>query len=176
MTGSRAPDAPIFLVGFMGAGKTTVGQALAARLNWAFADTDALVEQAEGRSIEEIFSASGEGRFRELEWLALRTLTGRRELVVATGGGLFLGVVQRAFVRSSGISCWLDVPLGVVVRRLGDAATRPLWMKDDALLRRAFFEKRRAAYALADFRVDGNEGGADDLARDVDAARHAFWR
>lgn len=176
MTGRSAPDAPIFLVGFMGAGKTTVGQALAARLNWAFADTDALVEQAEGRSIEEIFRASGEGRFRELEWSCLRSLEGRRELVVATGGGLFLGVVQRAFMRSCGISCWLDAPLEVVARRVGDAATRPVWLHDDALARRALFEKRRAAYALADVRVDAATGDADALARNAEAARHAFWR
>ena len=75
----------------MGVGKSTVGRALAARLGWEFADTDALVESAEGRTVEAIFRASGEGRFREAEWDALRSLGGRKQLVVATGGGLFLG-------------------------------------------------------------------------------------
>src|SRR4029077_7764818 len=86
------PREPVYLVGFMGAGKSTVGRVLTARLGWEFADVDALVESAEGREIEAIFRDSGEGRFREAEWDALRSLGGRRRLVVATGGGLFLGV------------------------------------------------------------------------------------
>ena len=90
MTRAAGRDAPVFLVGFMGVGKTTVGHALATRLGWAFADTDAMVEQSAGRSIEEIFRESGEGRFREVEWDALRSLQGRKHLVVATGGGTFV--------------------------------------------------------------------------------------
>lgn len=172
----RDPDAPIFLVGFMGAGKSTVGRALAARWGWDFEDTDALVARAEGRAVETVFRASGEGRFREAEWDALRSLGGRARVVVATGGGLFLGVAQRAFVRAHGVSCWLDAPLAVVAARVGAGASRPLWPVDDALLRRAFFERRRAAYALADFRVDASRGGADDLARAVETARRSLWR
>ena len=167
-------DAPIFLVGFMGAGKSTVGRALAARRGWAFADTDALVERAEGRTIEEIFRQSGEGRFRELEWDALRSLETTTRAVVATGGGLFLGVVQRAFIRAHGISCWLDAPLSVMLARIQDPASRPLWPSDDPLSRRAFFERRRAAYALADLRVDGSVGGTDDLAKTIEIAWRAF--
>jgi len=170
------PDAPLFLVGFMGVGKSSVGRLLAARWGWEFADTDALVEQAEGRSIETIFAASGEGRFREAEWAALCGLRGRKRLVAATGGGLFLGRAQRDFVRSEGVSCWLDAPLPVVARRIRDVDTRPLWPSDDALTRRAFFERRRAAYALADLRVDASAGVADDVATAVATAHHRFWR
>ena len=176
MSARHDPDAPVYLVGFMGVGKSTVGRALAARLGWEFADTDALVESAEGRDVEAIFRASGEGRFREAEWDALRSLGNRRRLVVATGGGLFLGVAQRAFVRRTGISCWLDAPLSVVAARIGEAAARPAWPDGDALPRRAFFERRRAAYALADIRIDASDGGADDLASTIDAARRSFWR
>lgn len=160
----------------MGAGKSTVGRALAARWGWAFADTDELVAHAEGRSIAEIFRVSGEGRFRELEWDALRGLTGRQRLVVATGGGLFLGVVQRAFMRACGLSCWLDVPLPVVEARLHDPVLRPLWVSGDALARRAFFEKRRAVYALADIRVDVSRGAPEALAEAVETARRSFYR
>jgi shikimate kinase len=160
----------------MGAGKSTVGRALASRWGWEFADTDALVEQAESRSIEAIFRESGEGRFREAEWDALVSLAGRRHLVVATGGGLFLGSAQRAFVRAHGVSCWLDAPLPVVALRAGDLGSRPMWARGDALERRAFFERRRAAYALADIRVDASAGGVDDTATAVEAARRALWR
>lgn len=170
------PDAPVFLVGFMGVGKSTVGRALAALLGWEFEDTDALVESAEGRAVEAIFRASGEGRFREAEWDALRSLGGRKQLVVATGGGLFLGVAQRAFVRSHGVSCWLDAPLAVAAARIGAGASRPVWTVDDELTRRVFFERRRAAYALADFRIDASRAGADDLASAIDVVRRSLWR
>jgi shikimate kinase len=173
---SRNPDAPIFLVGFMGVGKSSVGRALAARLRWDFEDTDALVVQAEGRPIDDIFRTSGEGRFRELEWEALRSLGRRTRMVVATGGGLFLGVAQRAFIRAEGLSCWLDAPLAVVAERVVDGASRPLWLDDDALSRRTFFDRRRAAYALATLRVDASSGRADDVARRVEIARNALWR
>ncbi len=176
MNPRRDPDAPIFLVGFMGVGKSTAGRVLAARWQWDFEDTDALVELAEGRAVEAIFRASGEGRFREAEWDALRSLGGRKQLVVATGGGLFLGVAQRAFVRVHGVSCWLDAPLAIVAARVSAGASRPLWPVDDALSRRVFFERRRAAYALADLHVDASRGGADDVASAIDTARRSLWR
>ena len=172
----KTPDAPLFLVGFMGAGKSTVGRLLASRWGWEFVDTDALVEQAEGRSIETIFAAAGEGRFREAEWAALTGLAGRKRLVAATGGGLFLGRAQRSFVQAEGVSCWLDAPLSVVAERVRHLDARPLWPADDALSRRAFFERRRAAYALADLHVDASAGGADDVATAVAAAHSGFWR
>jgi len=170
------PNAPIFLVGFMGVGKSTVGRALAARLSWDFEDTDALVERAQDCSVEEIFRTAGEGRFREAEWGALCSLDGRARLVVATGGGLFLGVAQRAFLRAHGLSCWLDAPLEVVAGRVGALATRPMWPSGDALSRRAFFERRRAVYALADIRIDASRGGADHLASVIEAARGSLCR
>ena len=170
------PDAPINLIGFMGAGKSTVGRMLAARLGWDFEDTDALVERAQGCSVEEIFRTVGEGRFREAEWAALCSLEGRKRLVVATGGGLFLGVAQRAFLRGQGVSCWLDAPLELVAGRVDDGGARPLWPMDDLLSRRAFFERRRAAYALADIRIDASNGGAEELASAIEAAKHSLCR
>jgi shikimate kinase len=169
-------DAPVFLVGFMAVGKSTVGALLAARWGWELADTDAIVEATEGRTIAEIFRVSGEGRFREMEWEALRAQAARRKLVVATGGGLFLGVPQRAFVRAHGLSCWLDAPLDAVRARVRGPAVRPLWGGDDARAQRAFFERRRAAYALADVRVDAGAGSAETVADAVERARNAFYR
>lgn len=148
----------------MGSGKTSVARALGARLTWSFADTDAMVERAVGRTVEEIFRAWGEGRFREAEWEALRSLAGATRTVVATGGGSFLSVAARAFVRAHGVSVWLDVPFEVARARAGDGGARPLWPHGDAIDGRAFFERRRATYALADLRVDASAGDAAHVA------------
>jgi shikimate kinase len=74
------------------------------------------------------------------------------------------------------VSCWLDAPLAVVASRVGTGASRPLWPSDDPLSRRAFFERRRAAYALADVRIDASHGEAIDLACAVEAAKHSLFR
>ena len=151
----------------MGSGKTAVGRALAGMLGWAFADTDHDVERHAGSSIEAIFREHGEGRFRELEWGVLVRLSEATRTVVATGGGLFLGVSQRGRIRCCGTSVWLDVPLEVVRSRLAGDATRPLWpgRHQDPIAVRAFFERRRAAYALADVRVDASRGTGEEIAR-----------
>lgn len=160
MTGDR----PLYLIGFMGAGKTSVGLALAARLGWRLLDTDVMVERADGRPIETIFRESGEGFFREAEWRALRSLAGVSSVVVATGGGLFLGVSQRRFVRRHGRSVWLDVELDVARKRIGSGETRPLWTARDPVALRIMFDKRRASYALAEIRVDASHESAEAVA------------
>jgi len=160
---SQADDRPIFLVGFMASGKTTVGAVLAARCGWSFHDTDHMVVERAGRSIAAIFRAQGEGRFREMEWEALRSLRGARRAVVATGGGLFLSVAPRAFMKREGTTVWLDVPLETARLRGGDEA-RPLWREDDPIALRAFFERRRAAYALADVRVEASTSTPNEVA------------
>ena len=152
-----------------------MGRVLAARLGWEFV-TPTRSSRRGGACGRGDLRASGEGRFRELEWDALRSLEGRRRLVVATGGGLFLGVAQRAFMRRTGLSCWLDAPLSIVAARIGEGAFRPAWPVGDAIPRRAFFERRRAAYALADIRIDASRGDADDLASTIEVARRSFGR
>jgi shikimate kinase len=167
---SDACERPIFLVGFMGSGKTAVGARLAARLGWSFADTDRWVEERTGLAVERIFAEWGEGRFREREAEALAALRTRRRAVIATGGGVFTCRAHRAAIRASGVSVWLDVSLDRVRRRIGDAAGRPLWRSDDSLAQRAFFERRRATYALADHRVDAESEDVDEVVTRVLAA------
>jgi shikimate kinase len=148
----------------MGSGKTTVGRMLAARLSRTFIDTDHEVERVHGRSVEAIFRESGEGRFRDAEYRALRSAAGIEGAVVATGGGLFLAAAARATIRAAGASLWLDVPLSTVRARIEAAPGRPLWRgHDDPLALRAMFERRRATYALADARIDAAHGGADQV-------------
>jgi len=156
----------IFLVGFMGAGKSAVGRALAELAGLPFVDTDDAVERAEGMPIEEIFRGRGEGAFREAEGKALASLAETDSVVVATGGGLFLGVENRRLVRRLGRSVWLDVPLDVAATRVPRSSGRPLWSEDPLTLR-ALFERRRAAYALADARVDASRAAPGEIARGI---------
>jgi shikimate kinase len=147
----------IFLVGFMGAGKTTVGRALAQRAGYGFVDTDAEVEARAGRSIEELFHAHGEGYFREREWEALLAVAARTRLVVATGGGLFLAEAHRDFIRRHGVSVWLDVPLDAIWERCRELSGRPLFTTRVELAE--LLAARHDRYALADHQVAA--GGRD---------------
>jgi shikimate kinase len=163
----KAGSSPIFLIGFMGCGKSAVGERLADRLDRRFLDTDRLIEQREGRSIEALFAESGEGHFRAVEWRVLQNLKNERGTVVATGGGAFLGWRQRNWLKAKGITVWIDLPLEVARARLGEGEGRPLWAPEDPLAFRALFEKRRAVYALAEVRVDAARGGIDEVARRI---------
>jgi shikimate kinase len=165
-----AGERPIFLVGFMGSGKTEVGTRLAMRLGRSFADTDRFVEERTGLSVERMFAEWGEGRFREREAEALATLRTLRRAVIATGGGLYTCRAHRDAIRASGVSVWLDVSLEGVKRRLGESAGRPLWRTHDRVALRAFFERRRATYALADLRVDAESGDVEEVVARVLAA------
>src|ERR1051325_6080610 len=98
----------IFLVGFMGAGKTTVGEALAARLNLPLVDLDGLIEKRAGKAVPEIFAEFGEADFRSLETETLRQCVGLNRAVVAVGGGAFTLEVNRRIIRGAGRSVWLD--------------------------------------------------------------------
>lgn len=157
----------LYLVGFMGSGKSVVARQVAQELSWEFTDIDSLVENKEGRSIGEIFATSGEKPFRKAERQALRSLSGGSRIVVATGGGLFMGVAERMLMKQTGVSLWLDPPLDVIRERLGEGHGRPLWNGEDPIAMRALYEKRRATYALADFRVDPSRGTPEEIAKEV---------
>ena len=124
---------PIFLVGFMASGKTTVGRALARRLGVGFVDTDEQVEQRERRSIASVFEQDGEGHFRDREWEALRSTDAEESCVVATGGGAFLGSAPRRWMKRHGLTVWLDVGLDEARRRVREVSARPLWHAREGL-------------------------------------------
>lgn len=154
----------LFLVGFMGSGKSVVGPRVATGLAWAFEDTDRAVERDLGRDVERMFREVGEGGFRRAEQAVLRDLSVRVETVISTGGGLFLDRSARRLMKRSGATVWLDADLGTVRRRLGAGAGRPLWNGIDAIDMRALYERRRVAYGLSDFRVDASTGTPDEVA------------
>ncbi len=139
----------IYLVGFMGAGKSAIGAALAARLGRSFVDLDGAVERRLGMTVGEIFSGPGETVFRAAETAELERIAACDDLVVATGGGAFAASENRALIEGSGgVSVFLDPPWEVIARRLeGVADDRPRWV--DAGHARRLLEDRRPAYLAA---------------------------
>jgi len=142
----------LYLVGFMGAGKTTVAHALGRRLGWRPEDIDSRIEAREHRTVAAIFAEDGETYFRRAERYALHELLPERNLVVATGGGTFVDPENRALMLSDGAVAWLDVPLSTVIARIPVDGRRPL--AADRLQMEALYERRRAAYAAAHVRID----------------------
>ena len=138
----------IFLIGFMGAGKTTVGQALARHLHYEFRDLDRLIEARAGKSVAEIFAESGEPEFRRLENETIQTCRDLTHAVVALGGGAYTSEENRLLLRSIGTTVWLDCPLRICLRRISSDPSRPLLGDENEMSE--LLERRRAAYALAD--------------------------
>src|SRR4029079_3497331 len=140
----------VYLVGFMGAGKTTLARALGARLEWRVEDVDERIETREGRAISSIFAREGEAYFRDVERQVLLDLLPVRHAVVATGGGTFADPENRALINRDGLSVWLDVPRSALIVRVPAAGRRPL-----AADRPGFehlYQTRRAAYRQAHLR------------------------
>ena len=144
----------IFLTGFMGAGKTSVGRRLAARLGWPFVDLDQEIEKQAGESVREIFERAGEGRFRELEGRVLAESMRQDPVVVATGGGTLTFPRNLDAARSAGLVVWLNPEFATLTRRVGGRGKpdRPLFRDEATVL--ALYRERLPAYALADLRVD----------------------
>ena len=144
----------LYLVGMMGSGKTSTGRPLAERLGYGFVDADAVIEQAAGCSIPEIFERDGEAGFRALESQVLNAISQRHSLVVATGGGVVTQQENWGLLHS-GIVIWLDVVPEQLMQRLkADSTVRPLLQTDDpdAALN-ALLNRRRPLYAEADLTV-----------------------
>ena len=160
------PARSVVLVGFMGSGKSAVGRLLAERLGWEFVDTDLEIERREGARVERIIRDSGVAHFRRCELGVIREVLEGERAVVAAGGGLFLSRPARVLVRRVATGVWLDLPLERVRERLGADSSRPLWPADRPLEQRLLYEKRRAAYALAEFRV-GATGPGSELAERI---------
>jgi shikimate kinase len=142
----------IFLVGFMGAGKSTVGPLLAAKLSWSFIDLDQEIEKICGESVCEIFEKRGEPFFRRLETEALSKLRECAQCVVALGGGAYTREINRSLIRSLGVSIFLDCPLDTILGRCALAGGRPLFQNQAAV--RELYESRLSHYQESDFRVD----------------------
>ncbi|GAB4297146.1 MAG: shikimate kinase [Roseovarius sp.] len=144
----------VALVGMMGAGKTAVGKALAARLGVRFLDSDAEIEQAAAMSIAEIFERDGEAFFRDRETRVLARLLEGEGAILSTGGGAFLSARNRELISQRGVSVWLDADLTLLWQRVRHKDTRPLLRTADPFgTLKALYAARVPIYALADLRV-----------------------
>lgn len=149
----------MFLSGFMAAGKTAVGGALADRLGLPFRDLDTVVETMSGRSIREIFAEDGEATFRRLEHAALVEICGLEAVVVALGGGTVTRSRNRRLLRRAGRVVWLNTPRSTILDRLeGGGAERPLFRGRQQATR--LLAKRRVHYADCDLEIRPRPGEA----------------
>ena len=144
----------LYLVGFMGAGKTTVARAIGKLTGWRVEDIDQRIEAREHRTVASIFSQQGEPYFRQLERLALGELLPLRHVVIATGGGTFVEPDNRALMLADGAVAWLDLSLAQVIERVPADGRRPL--ASDRAQMEQLFARRQLAYAQAHVRVDAS--------------------
>ena len=144
----------LYLVGFMGAGKTTVARAIGKLTGWRVEDIDQRIEAREHRTVASIFSQQGEPYFRQLERLALGELLPLRHVVIATGGGTFVEPDNRALMLADGAVAWLDLSLAQVIERVPVDGRRPL--ASDRAQMEQLFARRQLAYAQAHVRVDAS--------------------
>lgn len=146
----------VFLIGMMGAGKTTVGLLLAQQLGYSFVDTDVVIEKVAGKTINEIFAEDGEEGFREIEASVLSELAAHTRLTIATGGGIVMQRFNWSYLHQ-GLIVWLDAPVDVLVNRLQNDTARPLLQKaNPAQSLQKLLDQRRSLYAEADLRIPLN--------------------
>lgn len=144
----------VVMVGMMGAGKTAVGKALAARLDVPFLDSDAEIETAANMTIAEIFERDGEAFFRDRETEVIERLLDTQVGVLSTGGGAFLNARNRELISSRGVSVWLNADLRLLWSRVRHKNTRPLLQTENPYQTlKTIYEARVPIYAQADISV-----------------------
>lgn len=142
---------PIALVGMMGAGKTTVGRRLAARLGRRFIDSDAEIEKAAGMSVEDIFASHGEAEFRAGEARVINRILKDKDLVLGTGGGAFIQPGTREIIKENALSLWLKAEFDILFARISRRSHRPLLKTaDPRKTLRELIDARYPIYAEAD--------------------------
>jgi shikimate kinase len=159
---------PIVLVGMMGAGKTTVGRRLAARLGRHFVDSDEEVEKAAGMSIEDIFKAHGEADFRAGEVRVIARLLKDDNIVLGTGGGAFINPDTRALVKQAAISVWIKADFELLFQRVSRRSNRPLLKTANPReTLQKLIDARYPTYAEADVTVVSRDVPQDQVASEV---------
>jgi len=155
----------IFLIGMMGSGKSQAGPVLAKMINYAFVDTDNVIEKASKQSISSIFEKDGEKVFRDLEKKVLKEIGQHHSLVIATGGGL-VTVPENWGILHQGIVIWLDLDLKRSIKRLeSDKKKRPLLIGDDLAENFSqIYESRKPIYSESDLRIEVEDQSSYEVA------------
>jgi shikimate kinase len=166
--GETAALRSLVLVGLMGAGKSSVGRRLAARLGFDFIDADTEIEKAAGATIPEIFAEHGEAAFREGERKVIARLLDQPRIVLATGGGAFMNAETRARIRERSHSIWIKASLDVLAKRCARRSNRPLLANGDlrGTLDRLMRE-RYPVYAEAEFSVTSLDGPHEAVVEEI---------
>ena len=169
-------DKPIVMVGLMGAGKTSVGRALARSLGIDFVDSDSEIEAAAGASVVDIFSMYGEQEFRRAETSVIERLldTKPRVKVISTGEGAFITPAVREMVMRRAISIWLKADLDLLVKRTNFRHTRPQLLNNDSrVILSQLISERYETYAMADIMVETHD---ESLRKTLNAVLRALAR
>jgi shikimate kinase len=157
---------PLFLTGFMGAGKTTVGKELSKLLALPFVDLDHYIERSHGVTIKDMFATIGEEKFRELESEALKKIT-TPNLVIATGGGIILNKLNRDWMKREGVTIHLHVPFEQLVQRLSNDETRPLINNNSIEQVKKLFEDRLTLYYENDLTITAYDKSPKLIATEI---------
>lgn len=159
---------PIVLVGMMGAGKTTVGRRLAARLGRVFVDSDDEIETAANMKIDDIFATHGEAEFRAGEARVVARILRDPDIVLATGGGAFINPETRALIKSTALSIWIKADFDLLFARVSKRSNRPLLKTENprATLK-ALIDARYPVYAEADVTVVSKDVPQDVVASEI---------
>ena len=158
----------LYLIGFMGAGKSTIGPILSELMGRPFVDLDRQIERLVGARIQEIFDEEGEPTFRGLETSALRGLPDSPPAVVAVGGGAMSVAENRQHLLLHGRTVWLDVPFEVLCERLAESDRKARPLLGDASSLKKLYDERLADYRRSDFRVAvSSEDNAPGVARAI---------
>jgi shikimate kinase len=165
----------IVLVGMMGAGKSTIGRRLSARLRLPFVDADAEIEAAADMSIPEIFATHGELYFRDGEARVIARLLEGGPSVVATGGGAFMREDTRGRIRAKAVSIWLKADADIIMRRVKRRVDRPLLQTaDPAATVARFIEERHPVYQQADVTISSREVPHEKIVEECIEALHEY--
>ncbi|HUZ45925.1 MAG TPA: shikimate kinase [Terriglobia bacterium] len=156
----------IYLLGFMGSGKSSVGVLLAQELGWPFIDLDTVIEASQGTSIREMFEHAGEPFFRQLEQAALAEVSKKEPSVIALGGGTFAQQPNFDFIRGSrGVTIWLDSPIEELWQRCATMDNRPLF-RDRASFAQ-LYAQRLAYYRQAKYRISTEGRSPQEIVREI---------
>lgn len=162
----------LVLIGLMGAGKSTIGRRLAAKIGWKFVDADDAIAEAAGCSIADIFSIHGEAIFRDLEVRVIKRLLSEEPCVLATGGGAWMQAPVRQAIQSSATSIWLRATLPVLLSRVEHRSHRPLLEAGDKkTIMENLMQERYPVYAQATITIDSGQSSHEKV---VEAIIHAL--